>query len=161
LGEAESLLGERDKNFFILPPCFSEDGGPNIRFCEDQKLVFTELHKCAQNYWQSAVYQMAHEVVHLLDPRPGASTWLEEAVAVEFALFIQQKLGHSPYMPTGKYYEAFRLIHTLGRDTFTIARRIRKVCGTLHTEDLASLRREFTKIHKLDKTILPQLVSGF
>lgn len=161
LDEAESLLGERDKNFFILPPSFSEDAGPNIRFSEDRKLVFTELHKCAQSYWPSAVYQMAHETVHLLDPRPGASTWLEEAVAVEFALFIQKKLGHSAYMPTEKYYDAWRILHLVGRDTFAVARRIRKICGTLHTEDLAALRREFTKIHRLDKTILPQLVSEF
>jgi len=161
LEEAENLLGPRDPSFTIYQPVYSPEVGPNIRFNENKSGVFVELHKNATCYWPTLVYQMAHETIHLLDPRPGPSTCLEEAFAVEFSLFMQNKLGHSMYMPSGKYYEVWRLMHLLGRHPFVVGKRIRENCETFHTNDLRKMIKLFPHIRLLDKSILPELISEF
>ena len=97
---AEDLFGERDKTWRILPPMF-DHGTPNIFYLnpESLKLVMIKLVARAREDWTIALYQMAHEVIHLLNPnRPDASNGstasvLEEGVACAFSFYVLRWCG--------------------------------------------------------------------
>ena len=64
---AEGALGPRDGSRVMYQPVFA-DTGPNIRNTPNLDGAFAELSRSAEAYWPSAVYELAHETVHLLTP---------------------------------------------------------------------------------------------
>lgn len=87
----------------------------------------------ASLYWPTVVFELAHEVVHLLDPIAGNGNKLEEGVAVEFSIYVQKKLGVPVVQqPTrGFCFEALSLVRMLPGGVFESARRIRHAAGPL------------------------------
>ena len=67
---AEDTLGPRDASKVIYQPIFVEDG-PHIRNTPNLDGAFAELSRNAEGYWPTVVKELAHETVHLLNPRPG------------------------------------------------------------------------------------------
>ena len=67
LSIAEAALGARDTSKKIYRPGFTDDG-PYIRNTPELDGAFAELSRHSESYWPTAVYEMAHETVHLLNP---------------------------------------------------------------------------------------------
>ena len=89
---AEDILGPRDTSKTICQPTFT-DHGPNIRNTPNLDGAFAELSRNAEGYWPTVVNELAHETVHLLNPRPGIGNWLSEGMAVAFSNFAQRRYG--------------------------------------------------------------------
>lgn len=114
LAMAESELGPRGSARPIKRPLFNADG-PRLWYTPEPNAVRIELSRNAEEYWPTAIYEMAHEVVHLLDPVSGYTNCLEEGVAVEFALHAQIALA-SPRLLTptdGAYREVLMMVRRL------------------------------------------------
>ena len=86
LDEAQSRLGDRRMDKKIYQPSWDADG-PHICHASTKDGAFAKLSDCAKKNWKLAIYQLAHETVHLLDQHEGTVTnLLEEGLAVKFSL---------------------------------------------------------------------------
>src|SRR5437763_957372 len=90
LREAEARYGPRDQSFTILGVEFFVNG-PLIWFPDDPKHVVVQLAAPSLAEPQRAYYQLAQEIVHLLDPCVGMANNLEEGIATDFAAFVLNK----------------------------------------------------------------------
>ena len=138
---AQNLFGPRKKR--LLAPEFVA-GGPNVRFTVDETGAYAELSlAAAAGYWPTAIYQLAHEIIHLLDPRIGypkgrGASWFEEGLAVHFSLSVLQEIFDPTVLSLfsdhlekngEKYYTALQLFSELDEDVYTRARQIRQSAG--------------------------------
>lgn len=138
---AQQFFGPRKKQLFS--PEFVE-GGPNVRNTRDETGGYAELSLNAAIYWPSAIYELAHEIIHLLDPRPGypkgkGASWFEEGLAVHFSLYALERIVEptiSAYFlehlkKNQKYYTAFKLFLEFDEDedVYSRARQIRQKAG--------------------------------
>jgi hypothetical protein len=139
LGCAENLLGPRDTRYALLPPVCA-DGGPRLRFTPDETSVFVELSLNARGYWPTFVFEMAHEVVHLLNPQPGPTTLFEEGLATHFQCVVAPLFSGVEIALTVPTYAAARdAVLALSADPFTLAQRLRERCGSLRALSAADL----------------------
>ena len=130
LSWAEHLYGPRDRSFQLFLPQFNDDG-PNVRFTPDGHGAYAELAPNARCHWRFAVFQLAHETVHLLDPGLlGTATYLEEGVAVAFSHHVQPRYGINIVTNDKRYDVAHALVMTLPGGHFA-AGRIRRAVGRL------------------------------
>jgi hypothetical protein len=130
---AQKLFGPRNPSKKLYQPTF-EAGGPNVRNTESQDGGFAELSLTAAKSWPAAIHELAHETIHLLDPRPGypigdGASWLEEGLAVNFSLAISSAIGNQGKVSLKKYRLANGLVNRLGGDLFRKVSDIRKRCG--------------------------------
>lgn len=105
----EAQFGKRDRSWTILGIEFC-DNGPQTWFPGDCGHIVIQLGPLAKEDQVQALYQLAHESVHLLDPIVfGFGTVLEEGLATYFSLqYIKQ--FHSSYTTSDpKYAAAARL----------------------------------------------------
>ena len=77
LAIAEAALGARDTSKKIYQPKFADDG-PHMRNTPELDGAFAELSRNSQYYWPTAINEMAHETVHLLDPAPATGNYFCE-----------------------------------------------------------------------------------
>lgn len=136
---AEGLLGPRDRTKIISQPQF-QPGGPVMRNTPTLDGAFAELSLNAAGYWPTAVYEMAHETVHLLNPTVGFTNWLEEGVAVAFSQYALAHYGLAPMataLPT--YAEAEKLVDELPGGPFVAPREARLAAGSLSAVKLEHL----------------------
>ena len=142
LSIAEADLGARDASKKIYQPGFTDDG-PHICNTPELDGAFAELSRNSECYWPTAIYEMAHETVHLLNPVPGNGNYLGEGVAVAFSVYVQTLFGLQP-QPIGlaSYQHALELVCRLPNGPLEAARQIRAAVGALsqvtaqHLEDL-------------------------
>ncbi|RYX86630.1 hypothetical protein EON83_00160 [bacterium] len=114
LTDAETLFGERDKEYSIIGIEFHQDG-PQTIFPEGHKLIAIQLSFRALDNDAIACWQLAHETIHLLSPlgKQGANI-LEEGLATYFSrLYLQKKLGVGGQAPPGNYRQADELVTRL------------------------------------------------
>lgn len=107
--DIESQFGERDRSWTILGIEFCESG-PQTWFPGDCGHIIIQLGLSAKEDPVQALFQLAHEYVHLLDPVVfGFGTVLEEGLATHFSLeYIKQ--FHPNYTTSDtKYADAARL----------------------------------------------------
>jgi hypothetical protein len=136
---AETLLGERDRTKVIYQPSFHEEG-PHLRNTPDLSGAFVELGPGSKVYWPTAVYEMAHETVHLLNPVVGHTNWLEEGVAVEFSIYARNVYAVPVQLPeSGPYLEALNMVRALPGGTFAAANQVRKAVGSLNAASFQQL----------------------
>ena len=109
LDTAESLLGPRDQSRKVYQPQFT-DHGPNLRNTPNLNGAFVELSRTAETDWAEAVFEMAHETVHLLNPVAGDTNNLEEGVAVAFLFHIQPAYGINVRPGTTVYDHAYGMV---------------------------------------------------
>lgn len=161
LALAEQFVGGRDQSKQIYQPAFHEDG-PHIRNTPTCDGAFVELGKGSKVSWPTAIYEMAHESLHLLNPIAGYTNWLEEGVAVEFSIHAQCLFGLPIQSPkSGPYLEALELVRALPGGTFPAAYRIRRLAGSLGAvtfEQLYSLfpLHENTSLLRLSEKCIPR-----
>lgn len=127
---AEKIFGPRDTRAIILPPSFDDDG-PHIRYIEGHYGAGAKLSPNAKLSWHIALYELAHETVHLLKPEKRRyGTWLEEGIAVVFSVEAQAIYQLPPISPTlATYREAFSLAWTLPDGPFKAGKVIREKLG--------------------------------
>lgn len=146
---AEEQFGERDGCWTILRPDFDEctpydERTPHIFYRKpfEQKLVQIKLVRRAHNDWPTALYQMAHEVIHLLNPKEKdlvtgcreTANVLEEGVATAFSFYVLLRCDisvskfksciHPPYE------RAHKLLRRLPGGDIAAAKRIRRELPT-------------------------------
>ena len=116
LSDIESMFGPRDTSFTILGIELVEtDGDPQIWFPStsnnDGKHVIIQLSKNAIDNEKTARWELAHECVHLLDPRnitlSGPTNVLEEGIATWYQNY---KEGRQFAKTDSWYAEAEELI---------------------------------------------------
>ena len=129
---AEDILGPRDTSKLVYQPVFHDDG-PHIRNTPNLDGAFAELSRNAEGYWPTALYELAHETVHLLNPRPGIGNWLEEGIAVAFSRYSEQRYGlYNQCIGMDSYRRALELVSRLPSDPLVAGRLIREACGALN-----------------------------
>ena len=129
LSLAEHILGPRDVSKVMYQPIFT-DHDPNIRNTPNLDGAFAELSRNAEGYWPTVVKELAHETVHLLNPKPGDGTWLSEGIAVAFSNYAQQQFELGPQTITmASYRRSLELVSELPPDALAAGRRIREACS--------------------------------
>jgi hypothetical protein len=84
LTEIESRYGPRDRDWTFLGVEFG-DGNPCIWFPSDRHIII-KLSRNGLDYFPTAIYEMAHECVHLLAPCRGVpAPVIEEGLATVFS----------------------------------------------------------------------------
>lgn len=120
LGMAEELFGARDESFSVTGIAFREDG-PTIHFPKgyEGKEIEIYLQIVAddeeEKAMRRALYQLAHETVHLLSPvLREESTYFEEGVACFFAEYYMKTAWNDCWSPgDSKYEDALALVKSL------------------------------------------------
>ena len=158
LSMAEHLLGPRDSAKKIYQPIFN-NAGPFIRNTPNMDGAFAELSPNAAGYWPTAVFELAHETVHLLNPTAGGTNFLEEGIAVAFSQFAMERYGWQPYEPSiASYVEALRLVRLLPADTLVAGRKVRTLACSLGDATPENMGRLFPTA---DPAILRRLTRPF
>jgi hypothetical protein len=112
----ETRYGPRDASFNLLGIEF-RDGQPGIWFPGDKGDVVVQLGTSAMCDETRALFQLAHECVHLLDPvLGGAASVLEEGVATAFALEYARRF-QADYSCGDAKYEAATEMATQALDS--------------------------------------------
>ena len=158
---AEAMLGPRDSSIRIVSPDFTDDVPHIFREPTSSGFVWKALlGPCAKDYWRFAVFQLAHETVHLLNPQPGSGSYLEEGVAVEFSLRIQPLYSINIVVNSQDYEDAHELVRQLPGDPLSAGRRIRESVGTLNIGKVTAqdLEKLFPDV---DEAIICKLVAPF
>ena len=145
LGQAETVLGPRDRSKKVYQPQFTNHG-PNLRNTPDLDGAFVELSRAAETDWTETVFEMAHETVHLLNPVAGNTNNLEEGVAVAFSLHIQPAYGINVRPGTTGYDHAHDLVWRLPGGPFSAGRRIRGEVGALNVTTPEMLCKLFPEL---------------
>ena len=129
LSWAEQLYGPRDASWRIDPPQCAKNI-PHVDLAVGRG-AFARLAPNAQRHWRFAVFQLAHESVHLLDPvKWGEATYLEEGVAVGFSLHVQRRYGINVVTNDERFDCAYALVSALPCGHLE-AKRIRRSVGRL------------------------------
>ncbi len=160
---AEAVLGDRDKLKVIYQPKFSDDPQATPKTVNTPNFdgAFVKLSRKAVDNWNLVLFQMAHETVHLLNPVVGAARTLEEGIAFEFSLYVQQFFvdyhGQEAdvWDRTPSYLRALGLVRELPGGAFVAGRCIRQRVGTLENITMADLEALFPTV---DKAILCELI---
>lgn len=118
LFKAEAFFGSRDATFTILGTEFTSKEQPQIWFpgWPERKNIIVQLTREVSENFDQACYQMAHEVVHCLTPKPyGNSTVLEEGIACWFSDWYMKKQLNNTDWHSGdpKYKKALELVNKL------------------------------------------------
>ena len=130
LQKVESDLGTRDKSYTLLGVEFRE-GVPQIWFPGNSHYVIIQLGREAMQQPILALYQLAHECVHLLDPHPGGTNVLEEGAATRFAHNYITQLGYPIGTGDKRYDNARHLVEKLLSKRPDALKELRKVHGPL------------------------------
>lgn len=147
--EAVKTFGQRNSNIALLPPVIVPGSTyAEVQFTKDERSAYANLSPYAGEHWENMVYQLAHELVHLLDPLkrppdgPGA-TWFEEAVATSFALKYLRLLGRRVWEPSGDYEYAYACIKEAGPNHLYVAGQLRRQFGHLSNIPADALKNAF------------------
>lgn len=158
---AENLLGPRDRSQVIYQPAFLQNG-PYLWLSESRDGAASVLSMNSAMSWECAVYEMAHETIHLLNPREGCTNWLEEGVAVAFSLHALSHYGMDEYTTTAQSYtEALQLVLELPGSPFGVPKIARSIVGALNVVTIESLLvgapdHAFEKLERLVSICVPR-----
>lgn len=157
----ENLMGARDRTKIIYQPTFKANG-PYLINSFNGDGAWSCLSLNAADYWPTAVYEMAHETVHLLNHVAGHTNWLEEGVAVAFSIIALENYRIPVQRPiAGAYSEALALVEELPGGPMHFARIVREYAGTLGNVTLENLleiapAHDEEKLRKLASLCIPR-----
>ncbi len=138
LAKAEEQLGPRDPTKKIYQPQFT-DNGPMLRNTPGLDGAYTELSHAAENFWATAVFEMAHETVHLLNPTVGNTNYFEEGIAVYFSLTLAPDYNEYIRNSNSAYCEALSLVEELSEGPLETGSQVRERFGSLSNVSAANL----------------------
>lgn len=137
------LTGDGDKPHIINTPNF--DG------------AFASLSNAARTYWPTTLYELAHETVHLLNPVERYTNYLEEGMAVHFAVEMSEKYTEKRQEPSCPFYKkAWSLVQKLPIDVYSAGKLIREHFGSLGTASPDGLMELFPELDEEDANALCQ-----
>jgi hypothetical protein len=151
---AQELLGPRDKSYTILGIEFITQGPPSVWYPGNRKDIIIQLTTKASCDMRRALFQLAHETVHILSPTGGPyrATILEEGLATYFSLYYLEKI-HIPvqrdYIDNPKYQSAYDDIVSLTKeypDALEKIKNIRKDQPFISGITYEQLKQTFPKI---------------
>lgn len=120
------------------------DDGPMVINTPPLNGVFAGLSRSAKRCWPAAVYELAHETVHLLNPTVGQPNWLEEGFAVAFSIEMSGLTPHPMIPPPGSIHlRALDLLRSLPGDHRETARILRRRCTALNVVNVDLLSEVF------------------
>ena len=155
---AEHELGPRDRSKNVYQPKFAGDG-PFLRNTPDFDGAFVELSRNAEHYWPTAIFEMAHETVHLLNPVAlDVGNVLEEGVAVAFSLHVQSIYGFKMAVTMPSYVHALELARSLPGGALASGKLVRASVGALSSATARSLADLFPEV---EENVLVRLASKF
>lgn len=108
----------------------------------------------AAKYWPTAVYELAHESVHLMNPVVGNTNFLEEGIAVAFSMDMSSDAGHSMSPQNQVYQEALSLVRSLPLSPLEAGGQVRHRCGALSRATESDLLAVFPSV---EESILKRL----
>lgn len=101
LANAEALYGPRDLSWTFAGVGLHADG-PHIWYPNlPERRVEIHIATDALAYPNQVLYQLAHEVIHLLAPGGSSAPMVEEGIAVKFSIEV-------PNFPSGNYRDLAR-----------------------------------------------------
>lgn len=116
--EAETLYGTRTNDFEYMGLELNETGPPKVWYPWNKYIVIQVSQSTAMDTRQ-AIFQIAHEVVHVLSPNGQPTTNnLEEGLATYFSKIVTDrdtgdKLYATNSIQTTKYLKPFELVEKL------------------------------------------------
>jgi hypothetical protein len=163
LQDAEQHYGKRDHSWTLLGIEFSSDHQPKVWYPyskDNEKFIIIQLTQKAYCQEKIAIYQIAHEVIHLLSPLGAGqkSNVLEEGLATYFAIKQLEKHHYSQpegFIATRYYrhaYDVVQQLYAVYPDTDQKIRRLRQEFTHFSVLTPKQLQQAYPKL-------APQLVS--
>jgi len=157
LQKAEKEYGVRDKSWTILGVEFSAEGQPTVWYPfshDNTKFIAIQLTRRAANNKKRALFQLAHETIHLLSPAgPNQqSSVLEEGLATYFSIHALADTGvkiKAQYIGSKPYAQSYILVsklYELHSDTSTRIKGLRAKGRTLSNINKDELMQSFPNI---------------
>ena len=128
LVKAEHLFGPRNPAFTILGVEFKQ-GVPQIWFPHNRGHVIVQLSVEAMQDPTRALFQLAHECIHLLDPADGGTNNLEEGIATLFQLECIKSIRADYSTGDVKYDAACSAVEQMLALQPNAARKLREIYG--------------------------------
>lgn len=129
LKDAEGLYGERDRSFNILGVELCDQEQPQTWYpggWNGQKDVIIQITKDCENNLKKAIFQVSHEVIHCLCPKPGRhANVLEEGLATLFSTYESNKFGTGYHPGSLLYISAMEIVEELLSYDETIIKKAR------------------------------------
>lgn len=129
LKDAEGLYGERDRSFNILGVELCDQEQPQTWYpggWNGQKDVIIQITKDCENNLKKAIFQVSHEVIHCLCPKPGHhANVLEEGLATLFSTYESNKFGTGYHPGSLLYISAMEIVEELLSYDETIIKKAR------------------------------------
>lgn len=156
--EIENLYGKRDMSFTILGVELSKNEQPQIWFPGDRGHVLIQLTEDCRTNIAEAVYQIAHEAIHCLYPKPfGSSTYLEEGLATYFAKkYILFQLNLDMPITIYKYQQAYSLVCELLSIDNSIIKKMR-----VEHPDISSVDKNQLLQYGIPELLAEKLITNF
>jgi hypothetical protein len=116
--EAESLYGTRTKDYEYVGLELNETGPPRVWYPWNKYIVI-QVSQTTANDTKQAIFQIAHEVVHVLSPNGQPTTNnLEEGLATYFSKIVTDRdSGGNSYainsIQATKYLKPYQLVDKL------------------------------------------------
>lgn len=130
LNYAESKYGQRDIKYTLLGVYVSK-AGPSYWFPSDKHIAIY-LSQSAFDNMTIAVGELAHEIIHLLNPVSRYDVnFLEEGLAVHFSIEYTKKNGYDFIIKDEKYLRALDLYEKLIKIEADIINKIRSQYSTI------------------------------
>lgn len=126
LRELERRYGSRDSRYYLERIVFGAEGSPCVDATKHGAVIY--LSAAAKTSAAAAVFELAHEVVHLLAPTGGFdSTVLEEGLATMFQHEIMGRCGMPNFRSSVRaYLEAEGLLKQLIQLDVDVVAKLRK-----------------------------------
>lgn len=171
LTEAEKRYGKRDMSWTLAGVEFTNEAQPKVWYpfsYDGGRFILVQLTQGTVCDEKRALFQLAHEVIHLLSPAgPGeATTVFEEGLATYFSIQYAQEQGVdiSPnYISSEKYSKAYDAIAALyaSDNNDLIDRQIRQL--RKKKASLAMLTKTDIKAHfpQIDDALAGYLAEEF
>ena len=123
----EQLFGPRDKTYTILGIEIANIEQPQIWFPANNGNVIIQITPDCLNDMDKAIFQIAHEAIHCLNPKiAGTATLLEEGLATWFSQHYTAKCGYNIVPNIDKYIKAMIYVEKLLSYDAQIILKIRK-----------------------------------
>ncbi len=136
LNNAEQRYGKRDQSWTLLGVEFTNLDQPEIWYpfiSKNRKHLIIQLTKSASKNEKEALFQLSHEVIHLLSPAgKEGSTVFEEGLATYFSIANMKTLNYDideNYIAEKKYKQAYKLIDNLYKNFPNTEDRIKTLRG--------------------------------
>lgn len=136
LAEAEGRYGARDRSFTPIGLEFTSADVPQTWFPGSREFVAIQLTESARQNPNRALFQLAHEVIHLLAPNIGiTANVLEEGLATLFSDEMSMRYGWGYQTDILSYREAKAAVQAIIAFEADAIRRLRAVQPNFYLMD--------------------------